>query len=341
LNLRQGWRRGEAHLPPHRRPRTRTNFLNDPNVVTVNGGTLDLNGFSNQIGGLAGSGGTVLNNGGAASVFNVGIDDTNTVNTEYSGIIQNGSSNLSLTKRGAGTQTLSGVNTYTGHTTVSGGTLAINGSIVSPVTGEGGSIGGTGAISNTVTVLAGGSIAPGAPVGAFTVTGAINSSGTAFMEIDRTNTPAISDRLVGLSSVTLGGSLVVTNIGEALQAGDAFQLFSGAPLNLAFSNITLPGLGSGLAWSNSLSLNGSIAVVVSTLNTTATNITAKVSGANLEVSWPDDHTGWQLQVQTNSVSVGLGSNWVPWTGSVGTNQVFVPIDPANGAVFLRLVYPPQ
>ena len=225
MNLRQGWRRGEAHLPPHRRPRTRTNFLNDPNVVTVNGGTLDLNDFSNQIGGLAGSGGTVLNNGGAASVFKVGIDDNNTVNTEYSGIIQNGSSTLSLTKRGAGTQTLSGVNTYTGPTTVSGGTLAINGSIVSPVTGEGGSIGGTGAISNTVTVLAGGSIAPGAPVGAFTVTGAINSSGTAFMEIDRTNTPAISDRLVGLSSVTLGGSLVVTNIGEALQAGDAFQLF--------------------------------------------------------------------------------------------------------------------
>jgi autotransporter-associated beta strand protein len=329
------------HLQALGAQHTWTNLLNDPNVVTVNGGTLDLNGFSNQIGGLAGSGGVVLNNGGTASVLNVGIDDTNVVNTEYAGTIQNGSSALSLAKRGAGTQALSGLNTYTGPTVVSGGKLAINGSIVSPVTVEGGSIGGGGAISNTVTVLAGGSIAPGAQVGTLTVTDAINSTGTALMEIDRTNAPVTSDCLVGLSGVTLSGTLVVTNVGEALQAGDTFQLFSGAPLSVSFSSITLPDPGPGLAWSNALALNGTIAVVVSTVNTTATNITAKVNGSNLEISWPDDRTGWQLQVQTNSVSVGLGNNWVPWAGSIGTNRVFVPIEPSNGAVFLRLVYPPQ
>ena len=46
--------------------------------------------------------------------------------TEFSGIIQNGSAtSVSLVKTGSGALTLSGANTYTGDTTVSGGTLAL------------------------------------------------------------------------------------------------------------------------------------------------------------------------------------------------------------------------
>jgi hypothetical protein len=71
----------------------------------------------------------------------------------------------------------------------------------------------------------------------------------------------------------------------------------------------------------------------------ATNIVAQVSSDQLQLSWPQDHQGWQLQIQTNSLSVGLGSNWVTVPDSTTTNQVFIPIDPANGCVFLRLVYP--
>ena len=77
------------------------------------------------------------------------------------------------------------------------------------------------------------------------------------------------------------------------------------------------------------------------VNQNPTNIVASVSGNQLTLAWPVDHTGWQLQVQTNSLSVGLGNNWVPVSGSTGVNEVVVPMDPANGSVFYRLVYPPS
>lgn len=67
-----------------------------------------------------------------------------------------------------------------------------------------------------------------------------------------------------------------------------------------------------------------------------TNITVSVSGGNLLLSWPADHTGWTLQVQTNSLSGGLGTNWVDVPGSTLTNAVSIPISTANGAVFYRL-----
>ena len=76
------------------------------------------------------------------------------------------------------------------------------------------------------------------------------------------------------------------------------------------------------------------------VNQNPTNIVASVSGNQLTLAWPADHTGWQLQVQTNSLSIGLGTNWVQVSGSTSVNQVVVPMNPTNGSVFYRLVYPP-
>ena len=59
------------------------------------------------------------------------------------------------------------------------------------------------------------------------------------------------------------------------------------------------------------------------------------AGNQLQFNWPLDHTGWQLQSQSNS----LGTNWVNVTSSAQTNQVAMPVDKANGAVFFRLVRP--
>ena len=66
-----------------------------------------------------------------------------------------------------------------------------------------------------------------------------------------------------------------------------------------------------------------------------TNITVLVSGGSLQLSWPQDHTGWRLQVQTNSLS----TNWVDWPGASTTNRMSIPILPATAAVFFRTVYP--
>ncbi len=63
------------------------------------------------------------------------------------------------------------------------------------------------------------------------------------------------------------------------------------------------------------------------------------AGNQFQINWPLDHTGWQLQSQTNSLGVGLGTNWVNVAGSAQTNQVPLTMNATNGAVFFRLVRP--
>ncbi|HUO90593.1 MAG TPA: autotransporter domain-containing protein, partial [Rhizomicrobium sp.] len=81
--------------------------------VTVSGGaTLDLASFSQTIGSLAGAGNVTL---GSAT-----LTTNNAVTTNFAGVI---SGTGGLTKTGAGTQILSGANTYTGPTAINTGTL--------------------------------------------------------------------------------------------------------------------------------------------------------------------------------------------------------------------------
>ncbi len=84
-----------------------------------------------------------------------------------------------------------------------------------------------------------------------------------------------------------------------------------------------------------LSSTNSFSVLV-TPSTAAAGITLlQPGGNNLTLSWPPDHTGWRLEVQTNS----LGSNWTTWPGSSATNQVIIPIQQTNAAMYFLLVYP--
>jgi hypothetical protein len=46
--------------------------------------------------------------------------------------------------------------------------------------------------------------------------------------------------------------------------------------------------------------------------------------------------GYQLQVQTNSLDVGLSTNWTPIVGTESVTSTNFPIDPANPAVLYRL-----
>jgi hypothetical protein len=70
-----------------------------------------------------------------------------------------------------------------------------------------------------------------------------------------------------------------------------------------------------------------------------TNIVASISGDTLALSWPADHLGWHLQVQTNAPGMGLSTNWVMLPGSDQMTGTNFTIDPVDGAVFYRLVYP--
>jgi hypothetical protein len=70
-----------------------------------------------------------------------------------------------------------------------------------------------------------------------------------------------------------------------------------------------------------------------------TNIVLQMSGGQMQLSWPRDHLGWRLQTQTNGLMTGIGTNWSDVSGSSFTNQIYLPIDRANGSVFLRLAQP--
>ena len=86
-------------------------------------------------------------------------------------------------------------------------------------------------------------------------------------------------------------------------------------------------------------LTGTGSLLVSSgIATNPTNIVASVAGNQLTLSWPADHTGWQLQ--SNSVSVVDSNAWFLVPGSTTTNQVILTIDPAQSNVFFRMEYTP-
>ena len=171
-----------------------------------------------------------------------------------------------LTKTDITTLTLSGLHTYTGPTSVQNGTLAIkDGTITgsSVLTVELlGALSGTGTINAPVNIK--GDFLPGNesdPAGTLALTGTVTLASTSetFFSIDRAVTPASARVTCG--GLTCGGTLHVTNLGAALQAGDRFVLFSSAVINGGFNAFDLPSLPSGLAWDKrGLFADGSIIV---------------------------------------------------------------------------------
>ena len=128
---------------------------------------------------------------------------------------------------------------------------------------------------------------------------------------------------------------MVTNLAGTFVGGESFQLFQAGAISGSFSSNSLPTLSAGLVW-NTNSLGGG---TLSVLQATPTNLTWGVSGTNLNFSWPAGYVGWHLQVQTNALNVGLGTNWVNVSGSSLTNNVALLMDATQGSVFYRLVYP--
>ena len=88
------------------------------------------------------------------------------------------------------------------------------------------------------------------------------------------------------------------------------------------------------------SITSSVVVAnVIPINPNPTNIVAALTNSNWTLSWPVDHIGWLLQAQTNTVRVGISTNWFTVTGSGSTNKVVIPINLVNGTVFYRLMFP--
>ena len=332
-------------------------------LVKDGSGALVLaNGAANAFSGL------LIRNG----ALQVGNHDTNgslgTVNvTNNSSLVFNRTDTLvlsnlisgfgSLAQTGGGTLVLAAPNTYAGYTTVTAGTLALTGpgslsaSALIAVAGgatldvsarpdqtltlaSGKALKGGGLLNGNLLAQGGSTLNPGDTFGTLTVQGSVGLNGSLVMELNRTNSPAADQLAAAPGMLTGGGLLTVTNLGPALQPGDTFPLFN-QPVG-GFSSVTLPALNPGSGWANNLANNGTLSVV----STVPPNLSSQVAGGTLmTLAWPADHTGWRLRVQTNSLAVGLGTNWWDVAGSTTTNQVTIPIDPANGSVFYQLVYP--
>lgn len=230
------------------------------------------------------------------------------------------------------------------------GTTATNQTLIGAGTVEG-------PAGGNININAGGTVAPGlldtngvmsTNTFSLTVNGSLvfNSGSVYEVGVNKTNpNPGTnnSDHIVGLTSVTMGGTLIVTNYGTSFVAGDAFPVFSATTYLTNGLNIVPAAPGPNLAWDTStLGADGRLRVISTlVINTNPVPMEFSISGNNLTLSWPADHMGWELQAQTNSLSVGISTNWAPVSGSTGEDSVVIPISLTNGSVFYRLVYPPQ
>lgn len=248
--------------------------LQNSAIDTSGAGKINLSGITTAtFGGLTGSSNlaTVINSGYTSSVTAITLNTGASKSYSYSGIIADGATGMSLTKAGTGSQTLGGINSYTGATTISAGTLilAANGSISSSSGINLGTSGSQGTLDVTAktggytigasqtlsgygsvllasgkTLTVSGNLAPGNSTGIVTIGGNLSlaSSSTTTMELASSALGAGSgfDQIAlsgtGLS-LTYGGALVI-DVSLATQTG-SYQLFTGfATQTGTFSSIT-------------------------------------------------------------------------------------------------------
>jgi len=117
---------------------------------------------------------------------------------------------------------------------------------------------------------------------------------------------------------------------------------------LSFEDLTVPERLSAPSLSRSVSANGkpsssadpdhsipdSVPLVVPQPATNVLNLSLEQN--TLQLDWPADHIGWNLQAQTNP---GINSQWFPISGSSLTNHLDLTLDRANTSVFFRLIAP--
>ncbi len=300
--------------------------------VTVNANaTLDLGGFAQTIGSLAGSG-TVTNSGSGNVMLTAG---GNNASTTFSGTINNGNGTVALTKTGTGTLVLSGTNTYTGSTTVSAGALEVTGPLATTAltVESGAALQGNGAIAGSVTVDDGATLEPlslsGGPgtltVGSLT----LNAGSTISYQLGTANVigGATNDLTTINGNLVLnGGTLDVTNAGSFGGSGVyeilgyTGTLSGGGQLSIG----TLPGTYTGVIQT---SVAGQVNLVVSSNNDPTLFWDGATTIANNTIdggsgTWDNTTTNW------TAANGAINANWVNGTAVFESTAGTVTVDEA-------------
>ena len=244
-----------------------------------------------------------------------------------------------------GSVTLTANNIFTGNVIINAGTLVLTGSIGSAAkiqlssgailnvagvsggfaVGSSQTFAGAGNISGNVIVN--GTVNPG-PLGTLSFANSLALSGATVMELNRTNTPNAD--LISAETLAFGGTLTVTNIGGALQAGDSFQLFSGA-ITGTFAATNLPALSANLFWDTSKLNSGGILAVALKTAAQPTILPPTLNGTNLALQ-TSSQSGFDyvLQMTTQltapdwtAMQTNAGGGLVTFTiPIIGTQQFF-------------------
>jgi autotransporter-associated beta strand protein len=271
---------------------------NGYNFYVSGGGTLVLNGASNSWNSLAISSSTVA--------FNSAADLS--VTSSISG------ANLSQT--GSGTIIFTGdLSELYGITTVSAGTL-----------------GGNTTNGSTMSVLPGGTLAPGTPsaIGTMTINNGLILGGNLLVKLNKSlvqSNDIVAVPIAGGVINTNNGVVTVKNLGPALAVGDKFTLFNQA----VTGGGTLTVSGGGVVWSNNLANDGSIIVLSTTVshpvirNISLSGGSVVISGTNGSVS------GTCYLLSSTNLATPL-ANWVPVsTNAFDSNGNFSITNPVGGA----------
>ncbi|MCA0248161.1 MAG: autotransporter-associated beta strand repeat-containing protein [Proteobacteria bacterium] len=242
-------------------------------TLTVNGGTFDLNGNTQTIAALAGTGGAVALGNGALTVDQAG-------NTSYAGAIGGAGS---LTKAGSGTLLLAGLNSYTGGTTVGGGTLQLG-------------IDGALAAGGALTVNGGTFDLNGynQTVGSLSGTGGAVALGSGTLTVDQNGTTTYAGSIGGAGTLIKAGngtlilsganSLTNTVVSGGVLQGTTASLQGGIVNNAAvvFNQSATGTYAGAMSGTGSVTVNGGGIVVVTGANT-YTGGTTIAAGSTLQL----------------------------------------------------------
>ena len=310
-------------------------------VSVAAGATLDLSGIAQSVASLSdynGAGGVITNNSGTPVTLVVGNNNAGAPN--FSGLITDGSAAnaVSLVKSGGGTQVLSGANNFHGQTTVSNGTLVVNGKLgTNAVAVRAGTLAGNGTIAGPVTIYDAGTLSPGSnTIGALTISNSLTLSGTTYIELD----PSVptNDAVYGVGTVNYGGTLTVANLGGSLAAGDNFKIFYATNYNGSFAALNLPPLGTNLVWNTNALASGVLSVVRGAVAPQVGQVS--LAGTNLVFSGGGGAAAYPFSVLVSpDLTVPL-TNWnLLGGGTCDTNGNFIfsnGVDPQSPQLFYEI-----